>query len=144
MASQNLRTRNAFTLVELVMAVAIVAILGVIVAQLLSFSLLERARVGARQTATELAVNVLEEARAQPFDKLDKVWADARAIPSESVDLLPKGKLITTVEPEKTAHEVKRITVEVRWQFETHVPVQNVRLTTLLSAREAKKKGGTP
>lgn len=144
MAKHRSRKRWAFTLIELTIAVAIVALLGVMVAQLLSFSLLERARAGARQTATELAVNVLEEARAQPFQNLDKAWADARTIPSESVDLLPQGKLSATVESDQATPGLKRVTVEVRWQFEAHLPVQNVRLTTLLSARESRKKGGTP
>lgn len=136
--------RAGFTLLELTVAVAIIAMLVVIVAQCLSFGLQERARVGAQQAATELAANVLEEARALPFEKLDQKWADGVAIPSESADLLPDGKIIVTVSPEKGLPRAKRVHVEVRWQFEPHLGVQRVSLTTLLAPRESKAKGETP
>src|SRR5262245_51499756 len=68
------KRRPGFTLVELCVAAAIVAVLFVIVAQCVAVSFRERARAASRHAATELAANVLEAARAQPFDKLDKTW----------------------------------------------------------------------
>jgi prepilin-type N-terminal cleavage/methylation domain-containing protein len=140
----NNRKRGAFTLLELTVSVAIIAVMVVIVAQCIALSLQERARTAAHQAALELAANVLEDARAQPFEKLDKTWADAQAIPSDTAALLPDGKIVVTLEPEKTAAKTRRVTVEVQWHFEEHLPNQSVRLTTVFSGREAKKMGGEP
>jgi type II secretory pathway pseudopilin PulG len=130
--------RPGFTVLEVTVALAVLIILGVIVAQTMFWSLRERARLTAHQAANELAANVLEEARAQPWDKLDAAWAESRTVPSEMADLLPAGKIIVKLEPGATS---RRITVEVRWQLEQE---QSVSLTTLLSARESKISGGTP
>lgn len=144
MAKLHSRKRGAFTLVELTVATAIFAILVVIVAQCISVSLRERARMSAHQAASELAANVLEDARAQPFEKLNKTWADAQTIPSEMAALLPEGKIAVTAGPEKATPRTRRVTVDVHWQFEQHLPMQSVRLTTLLGGRAAKKAGGEP
>src|SRR5205823_2050223 len=130
MKPYSMRTRAAFTLVELTVTMAIIAILIVIVAQCVLLSIQERARTAAHHAALELAANVLEDARAQPFDKLDKAWADAQVIPSESSALLPDGKVVVTVEPEKSTPKVRRVTVEVRWQFDANLPNRSVQLTT--------------
>lgn len=141
---KRLRTRTGFTLVELTITVSIIMVLVVIVAQCISVSLRERARSAAHQAATELAANVLEEARGRPLEKLDKAWVEGRTVPSEMADLLPEGKIDVSVEPEKAMPQSRRVTVEVHWRFEQHLPLRSVRLTTLLSGREAKKTGGEP
>jgi type II secretory pathway pseudopilin PulG len=130
--------RAGFTILEVTVALAILIILGAIVAQAMVWSLRERARLASHQAATELAANVLEEARAQPWDKLDDKWAEGRTVPSEMAALLPAGKIVVKLESAATS---RRVTVEVRWQHEQE---QSVSLTTLLSARETKKTGGTP
>lgn len=136
------KRRRAFTLLELTVAVAILAVVIVIIAQCFSLSFRERARAASHHAAAELAANILEAARAQPLDKLDKTWADAQVIPTESADLLPQGKAIVTVEPDKSAPNLKRVQVEVQWRFEEHLPMNSVQLTTLIAARETKSKGG--
>ena len=133
--------RGGFTILEATVTLAIVAVLAVIVAQAVVWSLRERTRLASHQAATELAANVLEEARAQPWDKLDPAWADSRTIPSEMAALLPEGKILVKLEP---GPKLRRVTVEVSWQGEPQASTHSVSLTTLLSAREAKKTGGTP
>ncbi len=110
-------------------------------AQAMVWSLRERARLASHQAATELAANVLEEARAQPWEKLDSAWAEARTVPSEMAALLPEGKILVKLAP---GAKLRRVTVEVQWQGEPSASTQSVTLTTLLSARSAKKTGGTP
>ncbi len=134
--------RRAFTIIEVTVALAVVAVVSVIVAQALVWSMRERARLATKQAALELAANILEGARAEPFDKLDKTWADSQTIPSDMADLLPEGKVAVIVVP-LAKEGVKRVTVEVHWQFTTSVPGQSVQLTSVFSARSAKK-GGTP
>ena len=130
--------RTGFTLLELTVTAAIIGVLVVIVAQCIALSLRERARMATRLAATELAANVLEEARAQPLAKLDKTWAEGRKIPSELAGLLHEGKIDVAVETVSELPSARRVSVEVRWRFEEHLPLQSVRLTTLLSGREAK------
>ena len=94
--------------------------------------------MASRLAATELAANILEEARALPIGQLDKSWADGHKVPSEMANLLPEGKIEVAVEPVSDLPSARRVSVEVRWRFEEHLPLQSVRLTTLLSARESK------
>ena len=138
------RPRVGFTLVEATIALAVFALLAVIVAQAMFWSLRERARLTAHQAALELAANVLEAARAQPFEQLDKGWADAQTIPSDMADLLPGGKVIVKLEPMQSLPQSRRVTVEIRWRSAAELPEQSVQLTSVLTARTAKKTGGEP
>ena len=135
--------RRGFTIIEATIALAVAAVVGVIVAQALVWSMRERARLVTKQAALELAANILEAARAEPFDKLDKTWGDAQTIPSDMADLLIGGKVVVTVVPAPLAKEAVRVTVEVHWQFAPDLPGQSVQLTSVFGARSAKK-GGTP
>jgi prepilin-type N-terminal cleavage/methylation domain-containing protein len=133
--------RSGMTLVEVMATLAILGIVAVIVAQCLVWSLRERIRMSSHQAALELAANVLEAARAQPWEKLDQSWADAQAVPPDMSDLLPEGKVAVKVEPGRAAPQSRNVTVEVHWLVESHLPPHSVRLTTVLSER-AKKAGG--
>src|SRR5687767_7479141 len=137
------KKRLGFTLMEATAALAIVAILAVIVVQCVVWSMRERARFAARHAALEVAANVLEAARAEPFDRLDKEWAESHVVSPEMDSLLPKGAINVTIEPEKSAPGTKRVTVEVQWHFDTEMP-QKVTLSSLVAPREAKSKGGVP
>ena len=128
--------RRGFTLIELTVAAAILAVLIAIVMQCISVSFRERARAASRHAATELAANLLEAARGQPFDKLDKTWADAQVIPTETAALLSQGKVAVTIDSEKGVPNAKRITAQVQWRFEEHLPMQRVQMTTIIGPRE--------
>jgi len=138
------KQRLAMTLVEILVALAIMGLLGVIVAQCVFWSLSERTHLEANQASLEIAANVLETARAQPWQDLNQSWAGAQAIPSEMQDLLPDGKMVVTVEHEQSEPGIKRVTVEVRWRFEEHFPPHSVRLSSLFSPRMAQKTGDKP
>jgi len=129
---------------ELTVTAVIIGVVAVIVAQCVALSLRERARAAAHHAATEIAANMLEDARSLPFAKLDKSWADRQLIPTEMAEWLPEGKVAVVVEPHKSLPHARHVHVEVTWRFEQHLPLQSVRLTTLLSDRQAKKTGGTP
>jgi type II secretory pathway pseudopilin PulG len=135
--------RSGFTVVEAVIALAMLMILGIIVAQAIAWGLQERARTAAHSAALELAANVLEAARAEPWEKLDKSWADAQQVPSDMDAVVPDAKVAVTVAPEPKLPECRRVTVVVSWQFAPQ-PAKTVQLTTLLSRRDNKKTGGTP
>ena len=138
------RPRAAMTMVECTVALAIIGVLMVVLAQCMVWTLQERQRVSAQQAALELAANILEAARAQPFDKLDNTWADAQTIPSEMEALLPGGKVVVKMEPGQPAPLTRRVTVEVTWQFEPFLPPLSVELTTVLSDRALIKAEAKP
>ncbi|MSU79934.1 MAG: hypothetical protein EXS16_17820 [Gemmataceae bacterium] len=134
--------RTAFSVVEVTVALAIVAVVSVTIAQVVIVSLRERARSAARQAALELAANVLESARAEPFAKLDADWAKAQSVPSVMSELLPAGKLVIAVGPDAGAPNAKVVSVEVLWREADDQPLWSVRLTTVVGPRNAKSAGG--
>lgn len=135
------RGRAAITLTETTVALAITGVIAVIVAQCAVVVLRERGRLTARQAALELAANVLEEARALPWDKLGGDWAADQSIPEGMADLLPGGKVTMTVAPAEKAAHARRVTALVSWQFEPNVGPYSVELTTVLAARASRKAG---
>jgi Tfp pilus assembly protein PilE len=137
------KLRIGFTVVEAMATLALLMILGIIVAQAIHWGLQERARTAAHSAALELAANVLESARAEPWEKLDKSWAESQQVPADMDAVLPDAKVSVTVAPESKLPKCRRVTVEVTWQFAPQ-PAKSVQLTTLLSRRENKKVGGTP
>jgi type II secretory pathway pseudopilin PulG len=136
--------RPAVLMMEVTVAVAIVGVLAVIVAQCLSWSLSERARLATHQAALELAANILEAARAEPWDKLDDAWAKSQVVPTEMADLLPDGKVQVTLEPWPAESGARRLTVVVSWRMESYSGGHSVQLTTVISGRSAKIAGGKP
>ncbi|MCI0462553.1 MAG: hypothetical protein L0Z62_36855 [Gemmataceae bacterium] len=131
-------------MLEATVALAVLLVVAVIVAQCTVWVLRERARQQAHQVALEVAANVLEAGRATPLEQLNQDWAAAQKIPSESATLLPEGAVVVTVEPEKGLPRVQRLTVEVRWQSDSDLPPRSVQLTTLLSPRSTAKPGEKP
>ena len=65
------RIRSGFTALEAVIALGMLATAIVFVSQLVTFGIAERKRNLAQQQAVETAANILEAARACPWDKLD-------------------------------------------------------------------------
>jgi prepilin-type N-terminal cleavage/methylation domain-containing protein len=73
--------QSGFTIAETLIALGILAVAMLIVAQVGVWSLQEYARTFDRQAAQELAANVLETARASPWDALNSEWATSQKLP---------------------------------------------------------------
>lgn len=138
---RNSARRAGSLLIEATVALAIVAVLAVVVVELMTWSLRERARLASQQAALQLAANLLEEARAEPVATLTQAWAESRTIPPEIATRLPEGKVVVLVKSGETPR-TRQVKVEVHWQTEA-IP-QSVALTTVLSERTTKKAGGQP
>jgi prepilin-type N-terminal cleavage/methylation domain-containing protein len=134
--------RRGFTLPEMLLALAALAVAAVLAAQLGTGALAERARTDARLDAADAAGNVLEAARALPWDGLTPAWAAGQKLPEFVADRLADGALTATVEPEPDRPRVKRVTVTVRWTHDSSRPARPVRLVGLFAARTAE--GGRP
>jgi hypothetical protein len=125
-------------------AVAILGVVLLLVAQLGCEFLKERQRSTARQEALEAAANVLEAARACPWDELTSAWADQQRLPESLSDRLRQGRLDVRVEPEASHPHTKRVLVEVHWSLEDNKPARPVQLVGLRSARSAPATGDKP
>jgi hypothetical protein len=131
--------RPGFTIAETMVTLGLLAVALTLVAQVGAQTLRERERVVAGLVAREQAINVLETARAQPWEKLDAGWAEKQRLPEAYAR---KGwKLQVRVEPEAGRVRVKRVSVEVRPEG---TPAPPVRLVGLFAARSAPEKEAKP
>lgn len=130
--------RSGFTVLEAVVALSILSLATVGVAQLAAWASTERARAEARTEAAELAANVLEEARTRPWSDLTPEWAKSKPIPEGVFPRLAIAKLIVTVEAEPERPRVKRVTVTIAWPDEASR--QPVVLVGLFASRSGGEK----
>jgi prepilin-type N-terminal cleavage/methylation domain-containing protein len=134
--------RRGFTIAEVMIALAILAVAMTLVAQVGVQSLHERARAAARQEAQELAAGALESARARPWAGLTPAWAAEQQLPERYTQ---RGwRLEVRAEPEADRTHVKRVTAEVYWVPPGGTTARPVRLVGLLAERSAEAPGGKP
>ena len=135
-------TKSGFTVIEVVAAMTLLAVAMLLIAQLGYCSLRERARSSTLRLALELAANVLESARATPWEGLTAEWATSQRIPDELKDFLPEGRLTVQVTTEESLPQTKRVTAEVQWLLPEGIESRPVRLVTLFTARTSAGEGG--
>ena len=107
--------RSGFTIMETVIALGMLSLAMVLVAQLGTWTLAERKRADERFAAIEGAANVLEAARARPWAELTPEWAAEQRLTDDLADRLRKAVLTVRVEPEPDRPRVKRVTVQLEW-----------------------------
>lgn len=134
--------RQAFTILEIMVALGILSIAIVLVAQVGIWSTYERSRNALRQEVLEAAANVLEQAQATPWEGLTSDWAAKQRLPESLAWQLPERKLTVRVEPEAGRPRTKRVSVEITWQLDNGLPARPVVLVGLFSARSAPRGGG--
>ncbi len=135
--------RRAFTAVETILALGILGVAMVLVARIGVNSFRERVRSANRQIAVETAANVLEAARAVPWDTLNEKWATEQRLPELISERLRQAQLTVRVAPEKDRPLVKRVTVEIAWVLPDGA-TRTTRIVGLFSSRTSAKKGGKP
>jgi type II secretory pathway pseudopilin PulG len=135
------RRAAGFTLLEMTAALGILTVALLVIAQVGVWSLTERMRAVERQSVEEVAANVLESARATPWEALTPAWAKEQRLPEP---LSQQWKLDVQVEPEPGAERTKRITVEISLLPDQGNRGQPVRLVGLISARTTEASGGKP
>ncbi len=134
--------RSAFTIAEMLIALGLLLVVMMLVAQTAGWSAAERSQAATRLAALEAADNVLEAARATPWAELTPAWAAKQTLPADRI-LLPAGTaLAVSVEPAEKLGEIKRVTVAVRFRAGGGVE-QTARLVGLFG-RRGDAKGNTP
>ena len=133
------RIRPGFTLVEMLVATALAVAALSMIATLAAWSFRDRAQHQARHLAIEAANNVLEEARATPWDKLTPAWAASKQLTDDP--WLPEGKVDVTVQDEAGEKGLKRVVAKVSWLVSADRPRLEVELVGFFAARATTAKG---
>jgi len=104
----------------------------------------DRKRNADRHEALELAANILESARACPWNSLSPSWAAEQKLPDFPVERLHEGRLTVRVESAADDPAIKRVTVAIHWLQEDGKAARPVELTALFSTRTAPGKERNP
>lgn len=136
MTRRSVSRRSGFTMAECVIALAVLTSVAVVVTELTTRMLADRSRLDARYEAEQVEVNVLELARATPWDELTPAWASDRKLPGHVVKRWPGTKLSVRVEQEPNRPRLKRVTVEVRWEADKQTIWPPTTMTALFAARD--------
>jgi hypothetical protein len=131
------KPRPAFTVLETVVALGVLTMIMMFVAQMGAWTITERARTAARHDAVEAAANVLESARALPWESLTSQWAQNQQLPESLSKRLAAGKVIVQLTQESGCPTIKRVRVTIDWQQESGLPAQPVELVAFISARSS-------
>jgi len=130
--------RHAFTIAEVTLALALLALALTMVAEVGVQTLREREHALARQAAEEMATNVLESARACPWENLGPGWAEEQRLPEAYALRGWKWKVL--VEPEASRPGVKRVSVTLTGVFGESSPVPPIEMVGLFASRTTKEK----
>ncbi|MSR30564.1 MAG: type II secretion system protein [Gemmataceae bacterium] len=141
---QRNQLRRAFTMAEIVVAIAILFGAMVTFAQIATWCLGERARNNAALNALHLAENILEEARAQPTEKLDAAWAAAVQEPARYKALPPACLIEVKFETPTTLAGFKKVEVKVKWKAGPETSLREIVLTGFFAPRTALVGGPKP
>lgn len=137
------RRRLGFTVAELVVAFLILSVAMLIAAQLALQSFVDRQRTQSRHEALECAANILEAARAEPWDRLTAEWAAEQKLPETVLSRMLDARLKVDVAAEGQPPGIKRVTVEVSWR-QTAEDRGSFQLAGLFADRSRSAKGEKP
>jgi len=133
--------RHGFTIVEIVASFSILAIVMVVIAQTTAWCFHERHRNSNVFLANQAGINILEEARSTPWEKLDEKWVQM-AQDISRYKSLPVGSVITVkVVPSKEFKLIKDVEVVVRWETGRSFDPKECILSTSIAPRSIVLQG---
>jgi type II secretory pathway pseudopilin PulG len=133
--------RAAFTTMEVMVALGLLSLAIVLLAQIVVGQVVGRKQQAARLAALEAAANILESARTLTPDELSPRWAESQHLSAESAEKMLDPTLLVRVEPQPNMSRLKRVTVRISWAPATGRPVGNVELTGYFGARKTSPAG---
>jgi Tfp pilus assembly protein PilV len=131
--------RSGFTIAETLVALGILAVAMLLVAQVGVWSLQEYARTFDRQAAQELAANVMETARASPWEALNSEWAASQKLPAGFAK--DGWRLAVQIDSDASRPLLKRVSVRVDPHPGQTPPFRPEELVGWFSARAAPTAG---
>jgi type II secretory pathway pseudopilin PulG len=123
------RLRRGATLLEVVIAVGLLAAAMSLSLQVLTLVAAARRSYQRRLVATEEAANCLERLRLLPSSELNNELAGQMQLPAEALNQLPGGELQVRISDHARPVSGKRIAVQVRWRHRSGEYEAPVRLT---------------
>jgi len=133
--------RQGFTIVEIVASFSILAIVMVVIAQTTTWCFHERHRNSNVFLGNQACINILEEARSAPWEKLDEKWAQL-AQDVNRYKSLPMGNVIKVkVVPSKEFKLIKEVEVTVRWETGRSFDPKECTLSTSIAPRSIALQG---
>jgi len=138
----NIKSRRCgFTIVEIVAAFSILAIVMAVIAQTTAWCFYERHRNSNVFLANQAGINILEEARGTPWEKLDEKWAQM-AQDINRYKSLPLDSVITVkVMQSKEFKLIKDVEVVVRWETGRSFDPKECTLNTSIASRSFVLQG---
>jgi hypothetical protein len=130
--------RPAFTILEIGLAMAMLMVGATIVGQVMVWSMAERLRLETRLQAMEWAADVLESARATPWDKLSPEWGDQQKLPETLSDRMRSPSVKVQVVAEEKRPHLKRITVQLQWKLPDGTSEAPISLSGFIAERRSE------
>ena len=127
--------RRGFTLLELALTVAILAIAMGATIEVLGWIAAGRRAVERRQFAAQEAANVLERFASRPFDGVTPEAAKAVTLSDAARAALPGAELTVLVDDRAASPDARRVAVRLRWRQRNGEWEAPVRLTTWIERR---------
>lgn len=119
---------RGFTLLECVVAAAMLIVVMVLAAQLYAWDARERREVWRRQVAQQEAANLMEQLTSSPQAELTAEALDTLHMSAESSTWLPNGILQATATAVTAPAAGRRIELQITWEHASGEPAAPVRL----------------
>lgn len=109
------RARRGFTIVELLVALVILAAAMALVVRVVATAADQRRETARRRTAVQEAANVLERIVARPWEEIDETQLDDVRLSPHAVEALPGAKLKVKVAEDAGRPAARRVAVTLTW-----------------------------
>ena len=109
------RPRNGFTIIEIAVAIMLMTVLLVAVAQTMAVVAQQRRARQYRIVATHEASNLMELVMANSYDQLTQESVESMELSAPTDAALPAASLNAQLFPIDTVPRSKRVTIEVAW-----------------------------
>ncbi len=121
-------TRRGTTLLELIVAVALLAAMTAAAMQMLRVTAAQRRATSARQAAVLEAANLMERLAARSWDELTEEGVQDVELSPEARRRLPAGELEIDITSPTDQPDARRIALRLRWQGDSGQLLRPVRL----------------
>ncbi len=123
-------TRRGFSMLEMMVAAALLTCTMAMVAQMLGRSNARRRDAGHHRIAVQEAANVMERLSVRPFDELTPDGVANEQLSPQATESLREGVVEVHVSEVAGEPDARRIGVAVRWRGRPAQPAPSVELVT--------------
>lgn len=127
--------RKGYSLLECLMVLGAMTGLVAMAASTAAWSVRESRETTIRIAGAEALSNILEEARAEGFDGVDKAWAGSRSLPESIKRMAPGSALEVTVTLVPGAPGVKLVAASLELRSANHPQPRTIRMSTIVGPR---------